>query len=67
MRPNFDWTAYYREMQYPEFAILNVDSPAFLKELNTLLASEPIDNWKAYLRFHVADTSSPISFLEVCR
>ena len=59
LAPNFDWVAYYREMGYPEFAILNVDAPEFIKELNTLLSSEPIDSWKTYLRFHVADTSSP--------
>jgi endothelin-converting enzyme/putative endopeptidase len=59
LAPNFDWAVYYREMQYPEFAILNVDAPEFIKELNSLLSSEPVDNWKTYLRFHVADTSSP--------
>jgi endothelin-converting enzyme/putative endopeptidase len=59
LAPNFDWLAYYREMQYPEFAILNVDAPEFIKELNTLLSSEPIASWKTYLRFHVADISSP--------
>jgi len=59
LAPNFDWHAYYHEMQYPEFAVLNVDAPEFIKELNTLLASESIDGWKSYLRFHVADTSSP--------
>ncbi len=59
LAPNFDWLAYYREMQYPEIAILNVDAPDFIKELNALLASESIDSWKSYLRFHVADTSSP--------
>jgi len=59
LAPSFDWVAYYREMGYPEFAIVNVDAPEFMKELNTLLSSEPIDNWKTYLKFHVADTSSP--------
>ena len=59
LAPNFDWAAYYREMQYPDFPILNVDAPEFMKELNTLLSSESIDNWKTYLRFHVADISSP--------
>ena len=59
LAPNFDWLAYYHEMQYPEFAVLNVDAPEFIKELNTLLTSESIDSWKSYLRFHVADTSSP--------
>ena len=59
LAPSFDWAAYYHEMQYPDFAILNVDAPEFMKELNTLLSAEPVDNWKTYLRFHVADTSSP--------
>jgi putative endopeptidase len=59
LAPNFDWAAYYREMQYPEFAILNVDAPEFIKELNTLLSSESIDSWKTYLRFHIADSLSP--------
>ena len=59
LAPNFDWVAYYREMQYPDFAILNLDEPEFIKELNRLLSSESIDSWKTYLRFHVADTSSP--------
>jgi putative endopeptidase len=59
LAPNFDWAGYYREMQYPEFAILNVDAPEFIKELNSLLSSESVDAWKTYLRFHVADVSSP--------
>ena len=59
LAPNFDWPAYYHEMQYPEISILNVDTPEFIKELNALLSSESIDSWKSYLRFHVADTSSP--------
>ena len=59
LSPSFDWVAYYREMHYPDFPIVNVDAPEFIKELNTLLTSESIDNWKTYLRFHVADISSP--------
>ena len=59
LAPNFDWAAYYRELKYPKFDILNVDAPAFYKQLNAELASEPLENWKVYLRFHVADQYSP--------
>jgi len=59
LAPNFDWKAYYSTAQYPQFEILNVDTPDFFKEVNTLLAAEPIDNWKTYLRFHVVDSASP--------
>jgi putative endopeptidase len=59
LAPKFDWPAYYREAEYPQFEILNVDAPEFIKELNALLASESLENWKTYLRFHVVDISSP--------
>ena len=59
LAPNFNWTAFYRDGGYPKFAVLNVEEPAFFKEVNSLLASEPIDNWKTYLRYHVVDAASP--------
>jgi endothelin-converting enzyme/putative endopeptidase len=59
LAPSFDWKAYFGEAQYPEFQTLNVDTPDFFKEVNTLLAREPLDDWKTYLRFHVVDSASP--------
>ena len=59
LAPNFDWKTYYREAKYPDFEILNVDTPDFFKEVNARLSSEPIAVWKSYLRFHVADSASP--------
>jgi putative endopeptidase len=56
---NFDWKTYYNVLQYPKIEILNVAAPAFFKQVNAALASEPLENWKTYLRFHVADSSSP--------
>ncbi len=57
--PNFDWKTYYSVLQYPKIETLNVTAPAFFKEANNMLASESLANWKTYLRFHVADSSSP--------
>jgi endothelin-converting enzyme/putative endopeptidase len=59
LAPNFDWKTYYSVLQYPTIEILNVGAPAFFKQVNASLASEPLANWKTYLRFHVADSSSP--------
>jgi endothelin-converting enzyme/putative endopeptidase len=59
LAPNFDWKTYYSVLQYPKIEILNVGAPEFFKQVNGALASEPLANWKTYLRFHVADTSSP--------
>jgi endothelin-converting enzyme/putative endopeptidase len=36
-----------------------VEAPAFFKQVNTMLSSEPVENWKTYFRFHVVDTASP--------
>ncbi len=59
LAPNFDWKTYYREAKYPDFEILNVNTPDFFKEVNARLVAEPIENWKTYLRFHVVDSASP--------
>ena len=59
LAPNFDWQAYYRELQYPPIEVLNVDAPQFYKQVSAELTSEPLANWKVYLRFHAADEYSP--------
>jgi endothelin-converting enzyme/putative endopeptidase len=57
--PNIEWEGYYQEMRYPAFDTVNVATPEYLKEVNRQLASEPVANWKTYLRFHVVDSTSP--------
>jgi endothelin-converting enzyme/putative endopeptidase len=59
LAPNFDWATYFRESLYPHFETVNVDAPRFYKQVNESLISEPLDNWKTYFRFHVADAYSP--------
>jgi putative endopeptidase len=59
LAPSLDWTGYYRDLKYPQIDILNVEEPAFFKQVNTMLGSEPVENWKTYFRFHVVDTASP--------
>jgi putative endopeptidase len=58
LAPNFDWKTYYNVLQYPKIEILNVGDPTFFKQVNAALASEPLANWKTYMRFHVADSSA---------
>jgi predicted metalloendopeptidase len=37
---------------------LNVASPEFFKGVQALLASEPLENWKTYLRWHLVHSSA---------
>jgi putative endopeptidase len=59
LSPNFDWKAYFSEAHYPEFEILNVATPDYFKQVNSMLASATSADWKTYLRFHVVDAASP--------
>jgi putative endopeptidase len=59
LAPHLEWPAYFRALDAPQFETLNVGAPAFFKELNMLLATESIDNWKAYLRFHLENSFAP--------
>jgi putative endopeptidase len=59
LAPNFDWKTYYSQLNYPAIEIVNVAPAAFFAEVNRQLAAETVENWKSYLRFHLADSSSP--------
>jgi len=59
MVPTFDWPLYFRTLKTPPFEIINVAPPSFFKELEARLKSEPVENWKNYLRFHLANGYSP--------
>ncbi len=38
---------------------MNVGWPDFFKEVNSQLKTVPLNDWKNYLRFHVANTDAP--------
>ncbi len=57
--PNFDWTAFMATAKVPQADVLNVGWPAFFEEVNSQLKSESLADWKAYLRFHVANSQAP--------
>ena len=59
MVASFDWPVYFRTLKTPQFDIVNVAPPSFFKELDARLKSESIENWKNYLRFHLANGYSP--------
>jgi endothelin-converting enzyme/putative endopeptidase len=59
LTPTFDWDAYWKALKPPSFQIVNVLSPDFMKQLNTTLAAESLENWKNYLRFHIANINAP--------
>jgi putative endopeptidase len=53
LAPNFDWTAFFWSVGIRHFNSLNVGTPDFFKEFNSLLESEPLASWKSYLRWQI--------------
>ncbi len=58
LAPDFDFNTYFSDVKIGHFDTLNVATPDFFKELNDLIASEPADAWKSYLRWHTLHASA---------
>jgi putative endopeptidase len=56
--PAIGWTVYLSNIGAKADS-LNIGQPAYYFKLNSLLKSVPLDNWKAYYRFHVIDDAAP--------
>jgi putative endopeptidase len=57
--PNLDWSVYFREVGLAApLKKVNVTEPNFYKRFNALVTSVPLDDWKAYLRYHAIDASA---------
>ncbi len=57
--PDFDWNAFFSGTGVPKFEILNVSWPDFLKDVNAQVNSASLEDWKTYLRWHVAHSRAP--------
>ena len=58
LMPDFDWGRYFRNINLPEVGKVNVGQPEFFKAADKLLKDTPIDDWKAYLRWHLVNAAS---------
>jgi putative endopeptidase len=55
---DFDFRTYFQDIKVGHFDTLNVATPDFFKAMNDLIASEPVDAWKSYLRWHTLHGSA---------
>ncbi|HEY7575381.1 MAG TPA: M13 family metallopeptidase [Thermoanaerobaculia bacterium] len=59
LTPNFSWPAYFRDLDAPGIAAVNVGQPKFFEAASRLLKSESLDDWKSYLRWHTVSAAAP--------
>ncbi|HUR95475.1 MAG TPA: M13 family metallopeptidase [Gemmatimonadales bacterium] len=58
--PHMDWSAYLRAIGFTSaLTTVNVAEPAFFARMDSLLATTPLDAWRAYLAFHVVALAAP--------
>jgi predicted metalloendopeptidase len=59
LAPDFSWDDYFATNALGGKGNLNVAAPDFFKEMEELLKSVPISDWKTYLRWHLINTAAP--------
>jgi putative endopeptidase len=59
LTPSFSWKDYFGAAQTGKLSTINVTEPEFFKALQQLLKSRSLDDWKTYLRWHLANAKSP--------
>lgn len=57
--PRFDWRAYDRASGIAPASPVNLAEPRFLRAVDRLLATRPLADWQAYLRWQLLRASAP--------
>lgn len=57
--PNIDWKIYFEEYKTPAFDSLIVGQLNYFSALDKLIISTPLDTWKTYLNWKLANETSP--------
>jgi len=59
LTPEWNWSDYFNKINLLEPGDINVHQPEFFKAANDVFKSTPIDDWKAYLRWHLISATAP--------
>ena len=59
LAPNFYLDRYFAASGTPSFTELNVSNPEFFKQVNAVLATEPLDVLQTYVNWHLLHNSAP--------
>jgi len=57
--PDWNWSDYFKTIDLVESGDVNVQQPEFFKAANDLFRSTALDDWKAYLRWHLINATAP--------
>ena len=67
LSPDFGWNVYLEGVGAPSTQVLNVTEPDFFKQMDTVVKTIPLDDWKTYLRWQVLHANAaflPAAFVD---
>lgn len=59
LTPGFNWPNFFAGEGRADITTINVQNPVFLKAVDSLMTSVPLNDWKAYLRWKIVDAAAP--------
>lgn len=59
LTPSFNWTRYFAAMGAPASPHYLVLAPDFFRGMESLVSSEPVGHWRAYLRYSLLHAMAP--------
>src|SRR5438874_11483483 len=59
LTPDWNWSDYFKTLNLLTPANVNVQQPEFFKTADQVFKQAPIDDWKAYLRWHLIGATAP--------
>ena len=65
LTPHFDWKLMLRTAGVPETTPINVTEPELLKQVEVMLTTVPLDDWKLWLRWRVLTISAQLLSTEI--
>ncbi|HET7300336.1 MAG TPA: M13 family metallopeptidase [Oleiagrimonas sp.] len=58
--PHFSWDKFFQTQGINAGKGFSLSQPKFFAEMDKLIATAPVAQWQAYLRFHTIDMASPV-------
>ncbi|APR76167.1 Metallopeptidase [Minicystis rosea] len=59
LTPHFSWPRYFALVERPDIQRIDVTAPRFFAEVDRLLTTRTLADWKAYLRLRLVQASAP--------
>jgi predicted metalloendopeptidase len=59
LTPDWNWNDYFKALDLLALQDVNVHQPEFFKTADQVFKETPMDDWKAYLRWHLISATAP--------